>query len=122
MDKEASLPILRHQSTRNIHERTTAQIVEMLMRGDPRAWDFIRHDMPTFPTDDTHHTGERWCGGCKAWHAIQAFGKDSSRSDGIAYYCREHRKKQRTKHKERVANWYDGAKRRMAKRAAKKAV
>lgn len=32
--------------------------------------------------------GEKWCTGCKQWHDRSAFGKDSSRSDGLAGSCR----------------------------------
>ena len=36
--------------------------------------------------------GEKWCAGCKAWHSRDAFGTDTSRSDGLQRYCRRGRK------------------------------
>lgn len=35
--------------------------------------------------------GEKWCGGCKAWHPRSAFGKDQSRRDGLAARCLDSR-------------------------------
>mgnify|MGYP001614587906 CR=1 FL=1 len=31
---------------------------------------------------------EKWCIGCKAWHPIDDFGSDASRTDGRAACCR----------------------------------
>jgi hypothetical protein len=33
--------------------------------------------------------GEKWCRGCRAWHARTAFGVDRSRGDGLAPLCRD---------------------------------
>lgn len=33
--------------------------------------------------------GEKWCSRCKAWHPLDAFGRDASRGDGRAPSCRE---------------------------------
>ena len=38
-----------------------------------------------------HEAGEKWCSGCRAWHSHDAFGKDRSRWDGLAAYCRDSR-------------------------------
>lgn len=32
---------------------------------------------------------EKWCSACKCTHPLSAFNKDSSRSSGLAYVCRE---------------------------------
>ena len=32
--------------------------------------------------------GEKWCGGCKAWHSRDWFGEDTSRGDGLASQCK----------------------------------
>lgn len=37
--------------------------------------------------------GFKWCGGCKEWHKTNHFGVDSSRYDGLASTCFNHRKK-----------------------------
>lgn len=41
------------------------------------------------PVDYAHHlvSDEKWCVGCKAFHPIDAFGQDVSRSDGRATIC-----------------------------------
>lgn len=31
--------------------------------------------------------GEKWCGRCKVWHHVSAFGKDSTRGDGLTASC-----------------------------------
>lgn len=31
--------------------------------------------------------GDKWCGGCRAWHPREAFGIDRSRSDGLSAVC-----------------------------------
>lgn len=33
--------------------------------------------------------GEKWCGGCRAWHDRAAFAADRSRGDGMASRCRD---------------------------------
>ncbi len=38
--------------------------------------------------------GEKWCHGCKAWHPISEFLKDSTRGDGLSAICQEYRNKQ----------------------------
>jgi hypothetical protein len=45
------------------------------------------------PADYAHRVvaGEKWCIGCKAWHAIEDFGADRSRVDGRAMACRRAR-------------------------------
>jgi hypothetical protein len=35
--------------------------------------------------------GERWCWSCRAWHQIDAFGRDKSRPDGRDLRCRASR-------------------------------
>lgn len=35
--------------------------------------------------------GEKYCTGCREWHPVSAFGKDASRSDGLAAMCRKTR-------------------------------
>ena len=37
--------------------------------------------------------GEKWCHGCRSWHPVSAFGKDSSRGDGLSAICRDCRKR-----------------------------
>jgi hypothetical protein len=34
-------------------------------------------------------SGNKWCVGCKAWHAVSAFGADRSRADGLNTVCRD---------------------------------
>lgn len=36
---------------------------------------------------------EKWCTGCKGWHPRSSFGRDASRSDGLASSCWQARKK-----------------------------
>lgn len=38
---------------------------------------------------DRIERGQKFCTDCKAWHPLGAFGRDSSRSDGLASRCRE---------------------------------
>src|SRR5215831_16696013 len=35
--------------------------------------------------------GQKWCTGCKAWHAREQFGVDRTRSDGLASACLDSR-------------------------------
>ena len=35
--------------------------------------------------------GLKWCTSCKAWHPIEDFGLDSSRTDGRRAACKESR-------------------------------
>jgi hypothetical protein len=35
--------------------------------------------------------GNKWCVACKRWHPKESFGRDSSRSDGLAVGCRDGR-------------------------------
>ena len=37
--------------------------------------------------------GNKWCIGCSEWHKRDAFGGDSSRTDGLASKCRESTKR-----------------------------
>lgn len=37
------------------------------------------------------NAGQKWCGRCRAWHPTTAFGKDRSRSDGLASSCLDSR-------------------------------
>lgn len=36
-------------------------------------------------------SGEKWCGRCRVWHPVSAFGRDRSRADGMASACRRKR-------------------------------
>jgi hypothetical protein len=36
-------------------------------------------------------SGEKWCCGCRAWHAVSCFGADTSRGDGLSTICVEFR-------------------------------
>jgi hypothetical protein len=42
--------------------------------------------------------GEKWCRGCRAWHQVDAFNRDSARGDGRKATCRtfDHRKYEQT--------------------------
>lgn len=33
--------------------------------------------------------GEKWCAGCRAWHAREAFGKRWNASDGLNNVCKK---------------------------------
>jgi hypothetical protein len=37
-------------------------------------------------------SGHKWCTGCKQWHLITKFGKDSTRLDGLSCSCFDYRK------------------------------
>lgn len=38
-------------------------------------------------------SGEKWCVGCKTWHQVERFGRDTSRHDGLSASCLESRRR-----------------------------
>lgn len=38
------------------------------------------------------HQGQKWCVNCKDWHPLTEFGRDASRTDGLASACSRSRR------------------------------
>ena len=100
---DADTPVLRAVPGRALPRRRAATAerersgtVESQMSGTPRgALMTAALRVGERPADYAQRliADEKWCIGCKAWHDIEQFGADRTRTDGRAAACRAARSK-----------------------------